>query len=70
METGVRLRGGEGFGRRETVANGDDEWKTRAWRGNGIDVLWFKDLDHAQVFDKPATRRVLIDAIRTYCQDE
>ena len=69
-ESGLRLRGGESSGRRETVANDDDEWKTRAWRGNGIDVLWFKDLDHAQVFDKPATRRVLIDAIRTYCQDE
>lgn len=69
-ESGLRLRGGEGSGRRETVANDDGEWKTRAWRGTGIDVLWFKDLDHAQVFDKPATRRVLIDVIRTYCQDE
>jgi hypothetical protein len=44
-------------------------WKTRAWRGSGIDILWFENLDHAQVFDKPATRRMLISAIRSYCED-
>lgn len=47
----------------------DAEWKKREWKGQGIDVLWFEELDHAQVFDKPATRKKLIDAIRTYCED-
>lgn len=45
------------------------EWKTRPWKGRGIDILWFKDLDHAQVFDKRATRRILISAIRSYCEE-
>jgi pimeloyl-ACP methyl ester carboxylesterase len=67
-EFGLRLRGGEGSGGGETGVS--DEWKNRPWRGTGTDVLWFKDLDHAQVFDKPATRRILIDAIRIYCEDE
>lgn len=48
----------------------DNEWKTRPWTGHGIDVVWFKDLDHAQVFDKAPTRKRLIDAIRTYCEDK
>ncbi|KAH8594740.1 hypothetical protein B0O99DRAFT_545220 [Bisporella sp. PMI_857] len=47
----------------------EEEWKRRPWKGEGIDVLWFKDLDHAQVFDKKSTRRRLISCIRTYCAD-
>lgn len=34
----------------------EEEWKSRSWTGKGIDVLWFKDLDHAQVFDKSTLR--------------
>ncbi|KFZ12024.1 hypothetical protein V501_04422 [Pseudogymnoascus sp. VKM F-4519 (FW-2642)] len=41
-------------------------WKHRPWRGKGIDVLWFDDLDHAQVFDSSATRRPVLEAIRAY----
>ncbi|TQS35303.1 hypothetical protein Golomagni_04281 [Golovinomyces magnicellulatus] len=48
----------------------NDEWKNRPWKGNGIDILWFEDLDHAQVFDKKATRRILRDAILSYCRRE
>ncbi|KAL2061339.1 hypothetical protein VTL71DRAFT_7612 [Oculimacula yallundae] len=44
----------------------DEEWKARPWKGTGIDVLWFEDLDHAQVFDKSATRRRVIDVITKY----
>lgn len=46
-----------------------EEWKNRPWRGKGIDILWFEDLDHAQIFDKPATRRPVVQAIRTYCEN-
>ncbi|CZT44556.1 uncharacterized protein RSE6_04742 [Rhynchosporium secalis] len=47
----------------------EEEWKSRPWKGTDIDVLWFKDLDHAQVFDKPATRRRVIDVITKYSND-
>lgn len=43
-----------------------DVWKGREWVGRGIDVLWFDGLDHAQVFDKEATRKVLIQVIKAY----
>jgi pimeloyl-ACP methyl ester carboxylesterase len=65
---GMRLRGGEGPGDGEFDID-DEEWKFRPWRGTGIDILWFKDLDHAQVFDKPSSRRRLLNAIRAYCED-
>lgn len=48
-----------------TRANG--EWKHRAWRGKGLDVLWFARLDHAQVLDKASTRSVLVHIVREYC---
>jgi pimeloyl-ACP methyl ester carboxylesterase len=44
-----------------------DWWKERIWTGKGIDILWFADCDHAQVFDKRATRRPLVRATRAYC---
>ena len=45
----------------------DDEWKSRQWQGIDIDVIWFKECDHAQVFDKPARRGRLIKVIQAYC---
>ncbi len=46
----------------------EDEWKYREWTGKGIDVLWFADCDHAQVFESKETRRRVINAVRAYCQ--
>jgi hypothetical protein len=46
-----------------------DAWKERTWKGKGIDVLWFEEQDHAQVFDNPATRRPLLRAIKAYCAE-
>lgn len=65
----MRIRGGEGT-ESEVGGEGDEEeWKYRPWKGTGIDVLWFRDLDHAQVFDKKSTRRQVIRAIHEYCED-
>ncbi|RDW73298.1 hypothetical protein BP6252_07205 [Coleophoma cylindrospora] len=68
------LMGEEEDGRRSSEGTlvdegGAAEWKNRAWKGQGTDILYFENLDHAQVFDKPGTRRRIIDVIRTYCAD-
>jgi len=68
VNPGMRLRGSDESP--ETQEANEEEWKGRPWKGEGIDVIWFEDLDHAQVFDKPATRRRLIDCIRSYCEDK
>jgi len=65
-ESNVMMRGGEITGDEGLE---EEEWKSRPWRGSGIDVLWFKGLDHAQVFDAPSSRRRVISAIRTYCDE-
>jgi hypothetical protein len=46
---------------------GDEGWKDREWKGDGLDVLWFPDFHHGQVFDSKRTRRRLVDIARRYC---
>ncbi|KAJ5497541.1 hypothetical protein N7463_009528 [Penicillium fimorum] len=41
-------------------------WKIRPWIGYGLELLWFEQLDHAQVFDSEDTRRPVIRTISTY----
>lgn len=48
----------------------EENWKHRHWRGEGLEVLWFDHLDHAQVFDKEVTRERLVNVLRTYCRIE
>jgi hypothetical protein len=42
-------------------------WKEGVWKGDGLDVLWFRELDHGQVFDKKRTRGRLVGIVRRYC---
>ncbi len=44
----------------------DENWKDRTWKGNGLDVIWFDDLDHAQVFDSKANCAILVNVVRSY----
>lgn len=44
-------------------------WEERVSKGNGLDVLWFRDLDHGQVFDRPDTRKKLVDIVRLYVEE-
>lgn len=41
-------------------------WKHREWRGKGVDILWFDDLDHAQVFDSRQKCEKLVHVIQKY----
>ena len=51
------------------TGKGTTEWKYRPWLGHGIDILWQKDLDHAQVFDSLQKRKTVIKAIKGYCNE-
>jgi pimeloyl-ACP methyl ester carboxylesterase len=48
------------------VSADGEEWKTRPWMGSGLEVLWFEQLDHGQVFELERTRRPIIKAIAVY----
>lgn len=41
-------------------------WKDGAWKGKGLDVLWFQDLDHGQAFDMKTARGKLVDIVREF----
>jgi len=47
-----------------------EEWKTRPWLGSGLEVLWFEQLDHGQVFELERARRSIIKAIGIYTQQK
>lgn len=44
------------------------DWKTRQWKGKGVEVLWWDDLDHAQVFDTQEQRAKLVEVLVIYCK--
>ena len=69
----VRAEGtGKGSGHakeKEICVNGkEDAWKDKEWKGDGLEVLWFDHLDHAQVFDTKATRARLVKVVWKYCE--
>ena len=73
----LRRRDGEdGVSEREGVMglevegeNKKQEWKEREFVGKGLEVLWWDELDHAQVFDIKETREKLVRVLVEYCRD-
>lgn len=51
-----------------SVSPREDAWKDEKWLGNGLEVLWFRDLDHGQVFDGKFTRALLVEVVQGYCK--
>lgn len=43
-------------------------WKDGVWKGDGLDVWWFQDLDHGQVFDEKRTRSRLVQVVKRFCK--
>lgn len=44
-------------------------WKEKGFVGRGLEVLWWDELDHAQVFDIKETREKLVQVLVEYCKD-
>ena len=51
-----------------SLCSTEDAWKQRKWEGNGLDVLWFGQLDHGQVFAVKRARTELVKVVRGYCE--
>jgi len=46
-----------------------EEWKHAEFTGKkGLEVLWWDDMDHAQVFDAKKTRAKLVEVLVEYCK--
>ena len=54
----------------DAVSRAKGDWKNQEWKGTGLDILWFQDLDHAQVFDKKSNRVKVLDVLRKYCSKQ
>ncbi|KAJ5292126.1 hypothetical protein N7478_001377 [Penicillium angulare] len=57
---------GSSSGEKAAEEEGTRAWKNRPWRGYGLELLWYEQLDHAQVFEFEKTRRPVIRAISVY----
>jgi pimeloyl-ACP methyl ester carboxylesterase len=69
--TSSSLDGTPSYAKMAALTNGETkegarDWKSRPWTGSGLEVLWFEQLDHAQVFDTTETRKPVIKAISAY----
>ncbi|KAF4447316.1 hypothetical protein F53441_9140 [Fusarium austroafricanum] len=54
---------------------GSDNWtlettdlRDLGQKGDRLDVIWFQDLDHGQVFDEKRTRSSLVEIVWTFCK--
>ncbi|PTB61710.1 hypothetical protein BBK36DRAFT_1131147 [Trichoderma citrinoviride] len=47
-----------------------ESWENGVWSGDGLDVLWFQDLDHGEVFYRRGTRKTLVDIVRRFAAEE
>ncbi len=50
-----------------SISSKGNDWKAESWKGAGLDMLWFQELDHGQVFDLKKHRDRLVKATRAYC---
>ncbi|KAL9634844.1 MAG: hypothetical protein Q9164_003842 [Protoblastenia rupestris] len=46
-----------------------DGWKRWAWKGEGLGILWFDGLNHAELFDAGADREILIRVLIELLQE-
>jgi hypothetical protein len=47
-----------------------ESWENGVWKGDGLDVLWFQDLDHGEVFTERKSRKRLVDIVRRFVLEE
>ena len=50
----------------ETLVEEEESWRNLAWKGEALDVLWFANCDHAQIFDRKADYKRLASVVRAY----
>lgn len=59
--------GYERFLTEDEGSNGEsDNWKNTSWKGEGLDIVWLENCDHAQAFENRRDYRRLADIVRAY----
>ena len=50
----------------EVVGTSETSWKDRKWTGEGLEVIWREELNHAEAFDGAQDRKMLLDILERY----
>ncbi|KAL8665041.1 MAG: hypothetical protein Q9202_002597 [Teloschistes flavicans] len=51
---------------RYLASDGSSSWKKQDWKGSGVEIIWFNELDHSQVFERKRNYDRLIKVIQQY----
>jgi pimeloyl-ACP methyl ester carboxylesterase len=43
-------------------------WKSQDWRGDGLEIIWREELNHAEAFDGADDRKVLLKILENYAK--
>lgn len=43
-----------------------ESWKYDGWKGSGLDIMWYDDLDHSQVFERKQDYARLVEIVQNY----
>ncbi|KAF2810786.1 uncharacterized protein BDZ99DRAFT_414977 [Mytilinidion resinicola] len=66
---GRYLVGASSDGSASGWSDDDGGWKQEPWIGEGLDVLWWPQADHAQVFDMVRARKKLVKVVKKYVRN-
>lgn len=45
------------------------DWADEVWKVDRLELQWFQDLNHGQVFDEKRTRSRLVQVVRRLCKE-
>ncbi|KAL8871383.1 MAG: hypothetical protein Q9174_002768 [Haloplaca sp. 1 TL-2023] len=57
---------GEYLTAHEDRSSATTSWKDKEWTGRELDIIWYEDLDHAQVFEAKRNHDRLVKVVRQY----
>ncbi|KAI4259300.1 MAG: hypothetical protein LQ352_000840 [Teloschistes flavicans] len=51
---------------RYLASDESSSWKKQDWKGSGVEIIWFNELDHSQVFERKRNYDRLVKVIQQY----
>ncbi|KAL8698113.1 MAG: hypothetical protein Q9201_006751 [Fulgogasparrea decipioides] len=50
----------------EDQPSSDSSWKHRNWTGSGLEIIWYRELDHSQVFEAKRNYDPVVEVVQRY----
>ncbi|KAL8737042.1 MAG: hypothetical protein Q9181_002086 [Wetmoreana brouardii] len=50
----------------DQTSSSDSSWADRNWTGSGLEIIWYRELDHSQVFEAERNYDPLVEVVQRY----